>query len=74
VYKAQIAMVREMTGRLKTFGVPFFGTRSNLVRKSTVENGTSIPESEKEKGMIDEMELVKLQKKMLAMLEDLCND
>ena len=31
VYRAQHEMVKEMTGKLRTLGVPFFGTRSGLV-------------------------------------------
>jgi hypothetical protein len=75
VYKAQMQMVREMNSKLRSLGVPFFGTRSDLVRpvgkEPSVTEGSGGPE---EKGMIDEVDLVKLQRKMLAILEDLCND
>jgi len=72
VHKAQMQMVREMSTRLGGFGVPFFGTKGELVRPSRkeAESGSSRDES----GMIDELELVKLQRKMLAFLEDLCSD
>jgi hypothetical protein len=75
VYKAQVQMVKEMSTKLRSLGVPFFGTRVDLVRPIGKEpsraEGSVGPE---EKGMIDEVELVKLQRKMLAILEDLCND
>ena len=73
VYKAQMQMVREMTSKLRNMGVPFFGTRSDLVRfvgKEPLDGGGG-PD---EKAMIDEVDLVKLQRKMLAILEDLCNE
>ncbi|RKF63040.1 hypothetical protein OnM2_028100 [Erysiphe neolycopersici] len=68
VYKAQMQMVREMNAKLRTLGVPFFGTRSDLVRPATKK-------VEKVKGPkeIDEADLVKLQRRMLEFLEDLCN-
>ena len=74
VCKAQTQMVREMTAKLRTLGVPFFGTKSELVRIAGREEGDGINRPKIEKGMIHEAELVKLQRKMLAILEDLCND
>ncbi|KAI6250057.1 hypothetical protein HI914_02087 [Erysiphe necator] len=70
VYKAQIQMVREMNAKLRSLGVPFFGTRSELVRPAIKK--TEIVKDEA--GLIDEADLVKLQRRMLEMLEDLCND
>lgn len=72
VHKAQMQMVREMSTRLGGFGVPFFGTKGELVRPSRKEAESR--SSREESGMIDELELVKLQRKMLAFLEDLCSD
>lgn len=75
VYKAQMQMVREMTTKLRNLGVPFFGTRSDLVRpigKGGIAGGGDGGKGGD--GMIDEVELVKLQRKMIAILEDLCND
>ena len=66
-------MVREMTGKLRSLGVPFFVTKSELVKLAGKEEGGS-DSPRNEKSMIDEVELVKLQRKMLAILEDLCND
>jgi len=75
VYKAQTQMVREMSARLRSLGVPFFGTKSELVRspgKDAVGDGDGV--QKEEKGTIDEADLVKLQRKMLGILEDLCSD
>ncbi|KAF7911631.1 hypothetical protein BELL_0511g00020 [Botrytis elliptica] len=77
VYKAQTQMVREMNGKLRSLGIPFFGTKGELVRipgKNDATNRTGSTSMEGEKGMIDEDELVELQKKMLNILEDMCND
>lgn len=76
VYKAQTQMVREMTVKLRSLGVPFFGTRSELVRVPGREGagGGGPVDSNDGKGMIDEAELVTLQRKMLGILEDLCSD
>jgi len=75
VYRAQMQMVKEMSTKLRSLGVPFFGTRVDLVRPvgkeaSRTDGGVGAAE----KGVIDEVDLVKLQKKMLAILEDLCDD
>jgi len=69
-------MVREMTTKLRNLGVPFFGTRSDLVRPIGKEGGIAGggDGGKGGDGMIDEVELVKLQRKMIAILEDLCND
>ncbi|KAH9212632.1 hypothetical protein DL95DRAFT_447543 [Leptodontidium sp. 2 PMI_412] len=76
VYKAQLQMVKEMTAKLRSLGVPFFGIRSDLVRpigkEANASSGTADPKDEK--GTIDGVELVRLQRKMLAILEDLCSD
>ena len=70
VYRAQTQMVKEMMGVLKRLGVPFFGTRSELIRVAGNEGEVSRDGD----GRIDEGELVKLQRKMLVILEDLCSD
>lgn len=75
VYKAQMQMNREMSNKLRSLGVPFFGTRSDLVRPAGKEASATGTESIQDgKVMIDEVELVKLQRRMLTILEDLCND
>jgi hypothetical protein len=76
VYKAQMQMVREMTAKLRSLGVPFFGTRAELVRvdgKERAEEARSDGPKDGN-GAIDEVELVKLQRRMLTLLEDLCGD
>ncbi len=78
VYKAQMQMVREMNSRLRNLGIPFFGTRTDLVRPvgkdAPPPPAAGIEGPKVGKGVIDEADLVKLQRKMLAMLEDLSND
>ncbi|CAG8977884.1 hypothetical protein HYALB_00001761 [Hymenoscyphus albidus] len=76
VYKAQMQMAKEMTSKLRNMGVPFFGTRTELIRPMSHAN-TGRGDASKESGgkaLIDEIELVKLQRKMLGILEDLCSD
>lgn len=75
VYRAQMQMTREISNKLRSLGVPFFGTRSDLVRPAGKEESELHTESNRDgKVMVDEAELVKLQRKMLTMLEELCND
>lgn len=76
VYRAQTQMVKEMSAKLKGFGVPFFGTRAELVRKKGDVNETG-EDKEDRKGegkKIDEGELVELQRRMIGILEDLCSE
>jgi len=69
-------MTKEFSAKLKSLGVPFFGTKVELVKVAkkdgSEEKGSQI--SNDGKGMIDELELIKLQKKMISLLEDLCGD
>jgi hypothetical protein len=76
VYKAQVQMVTEMTARLRSLGVPFFGTKTELVRMRMKERAKEVGSHawKDENRMIDEIELVELQRKMLALLEDLCSE
>lgn len=75
VYKAQMQMIKEMSTKLRSLGIPFFGTRVDLIRPAGKDlTGTEGSVVSEEKAMIDEVDLVKLQRKMLAILEDLCND
>jgi hypothetical protein len=78
VYRAQVQMVREMTAKFRNLGIPFFGTKTELVRvkgdsSDKAEAGGSQASKDGNR-MIDESELVELQRKMLALLEDLCSD
>jgi hypothetical protein len=72
VYRAQSQMVKEMMAALRKLGVPFFGTRSDLVRV-TGKEGDGVGGKDG-LGVIDEAELIKLQRRMLVILEDLCSD
>lgn len=68
-------MVKAMSTELKDMGVPFFGTKSHLIDRGTtssirVEGGGTSRMSPGKK--IQGHELVKLQRKMLDMLEDMC--
>jgi len=75
VYRAQTQMVKEMSVKLKGLGVPFFGTRTELVRTKAREDAPGYDEaSNQSKEMIDEADLVELQRKMLVILEDLCRE
>jgi hypothetical protein len=76
VYRAQTQMVKEMMAALRNLGVPFIGTRSDLVRVAGKERegAGGGGEGKDGLGMIDEVELVKLQRRMLVILEDLCSD
>jgi hypothetical protein len=62
---------------MKNLGVPFFGTRTELVKIPARDGneGTGVVaggiEEVKDDGRIEEKELVALQKKMLVILEDL---
>jgi len=76
VYRAQTQMMKEFSSKLKSLGVPFFGTKVELVNLAK-KDGTDEDRSKEPKdgkGMIDELELLKFQKKMITLLEDLCSD
>lgn len=73
VHRAQTQMVNEMNAKMKSLGVPFFGTNTELVRIAG-KGGSGVDAPKEEKKMIDEVELVNLQRKMLAILEDICRD
>ena len=74
VSRAQLQMVKAMSTELKALGVPFFGTHSNLIRKNGEQNLEAVggrDKVEKER-QIDESELIGLQRRMLALLEEMC--
>ena len=76
VYRAQVQMTKEFSAKLKSLGVPFFGTKNELVRMAK-KDGSENKDSQVSiggKGMIEELELIKLQKKMISLLEDMCGD
>lgn len=70
VYRAQCQMVGEMGGKLQRLGVPFFGTRSELIRYDGGVDGAA--DEKEEGGGITESELLEMQRRMLGILEDLC--
>jgi hypothetical protein len=76
VHRAQIQMVKEMSSKLQSLGIPFFGTRSDLVRLASRIQTEEVETSTQnlERGMINEQELVNLQRKMLEILEGLCSE
>lgn len=74
VYKAQTQMVKEMNGRLRNLGVPFFGTKSELIRVEGKDGSMESLDVKDKDGTIDEAELMELQRRMLSILEDLCTD
>ncbi|KAH8592445.1 hypothetical protein B0O99DRAFT_629756 [Bisporella sp. PMI_857] len=73
VYRAQTQMMREFTAKLKSLGVPFFGTKAELIKLAKEGAADTPPQGVKDgKVIIDEVELIQLQKKMITILEDLC--
>lgn len=68
-------MVEEMSARLKAMGIPFFGTKPELIKKKNKDGANAITDgSEEHNGVIEEVRLLELQRKMLVILEDLCQD
>lgn len=73
-------MVKAMTVELTTLGVPFFGMKSDMVKKRQkleAAGGYDIVDdslANGPRGEINEEEIMKLQKRMLELLEDLCKD
>lgn len=58
-------MIKEMSVKFKTLKVPFFETRRELVTMKGKENTA---------GKVSEEELLQLQRKVLELLQDLCQD
>lgn len=75
VHKASVEMVKAMSTELKDMGVPFFGTKSHLINRGTTSSvsiGGGVDGRTSPGKTIQELELVKLQRRMLEMLEDMC--
>lgn len=70
VYKAQVEMFNAMSVELKRLGVPFFGVKPALIRKSSDASDSARPEVITG-SMIQEDELLELQRRMLTYLEDM---
>ncbi|KFY06275.1 hypothetical protein V491_08739, partial [Pseudogymnoascus sp. VKM F-3775] len=71
VYRAQCQMVGEMGAKLHRLGIPFFGTRPELIRYDGGVDGAADEDEGGGKG-ITESELLEMQRRMLGILEDLC--
>lgn len=81
VYAAQTEMSTAMTAKLGAMGIPFFDTEGSLILQSkaiqpdSIENTPSMNDvSAQEHVKIAQVELVKLQQRMLQHLEDLYKD
>lgn len=64
-------MIAATERELKGLGVPFFGTRGELIRR---DGGLRGGVKATDEGKIEEEELQGLRKKMLELLEDLCKE
>lgn len=76
IYSAQKAMETAMTAELKSLGVPFFGTKENLVVPDDYDMAEQqTPEDHpKYSTVITESQLLDLKRKMVKHLEDLYRD
>jgi hypothetical protein len=81
VYRAQVQMVKEMSAKLKGYGVPFFGIRGELVRREgevkiggVERGGKGVGVDGMDDKRVGEAELVELQRRMIGILEDLCRE
>ena len=75
VHKASVEMVRAMVHDMKSLGVPYFGVPEYLIRDTTrddVPGGSTAAEGREPR--ITRHELLVLQKKMLELLETLCQE
>ncbi|KAL0264164.1 hypothetical protein SLS55_000110 [Diplodia seriata] len=70
VHKAQTEMFNAMSGQLKSLGVPFFGVKPELITKGDEGSGPASGPKTK----VTEIELQKLQRKMIEYLEDMYKD
>lgn len=62
-----------MGGKLQRLGVPFFGTRPELIRYDGGVDGAADERGDGGEGRgITETELLEMQRRMLGILEDLC--
>ena len=75
IYTAQVSMENAMTSELKGLGVPFFGTRSELIAPDSNHADHSAPDSiATTLSVIAESELLALRRRMVQHLEDLYRD
>ena len=69
VYQASKAMVKAVSCQLKELGVPFFGTRLELV--DDAKSGSPPSSTDTAARKIPDTELLSLQRRMLQFLEDM---
>ena len=74
VHRACRDMSDAALGELKAIGIPFFGTRPELVQANSEIKTTSTDMDYASDNKIPTEELRKLQKKILELLEDMCRD
>lgn len=81
VYKAQTEMVDAMSTDLAAMGVPFFGTKSHLIKDAKPKDSKihiavmePISNDDSDGKRITKDELLGLQKRMLQFLEDMFKD
>ncbi|KAI9887954.1 MAG: hypothetical protein M1823_000211 [Watsoniomyces obsoletus] len=82
VHIASTEMVKAMQAELRELGVPFFGVRSHLVivektnlgkrSRNSVGGDGDGDEKAGSKGVIEQQQLIELQRKMLQLLQDMC--
>ncbi|KAL1861918.1 hypothetical protein Plec18170_000742 [Paecilomyces lecythidis] len=81
VYKASADMAKALDSELRALGIPFFAVKHTLVKAAAGEGGKAMSESsaihtkleESEDGMLSREELSALQRRMVELLQDLCN-
>ena len=75
IYAAQAEMDRAMSFELKALGVPFFGTKQDLIRSETLEDDDALMAKQpKWSPRITASELVQLKRQMVRYLEDMYKD
>lgn len=81
VYKASADMAKALDSELRALGIPFFAVKHTLVKAAASEGDKAISESSaihtklegSEDGTLSREELSALQRRMLELLQDLCN-
>jgi hypothetical protein len=76
IYSAQTAMESVMSAELRSLGVPFFGTDTDLITPDDATNPKPDQPEDQPKWsvMITESELLELRRRMIGHLEDLYRD
>ena len=71
IYKAQAQMNEAMSAKLKSLGVPFFGTPSDLILSDTETVHSSADTQSKWSPKITSTQLLALKRRMISYLEDM---